>query len=119
MIRSNRVLRRNKIIVEVVRTHFQVLNHQIVETDEPPFTILANSRPMQNNETQFLPAGQRADFYRVLTCSEKLFVADDNAATTSDKIVNHLGFDWRVVGSKEWGDGGRHNTYTIIKIGHE
>lgn len=113
MIRSNSRLSRRKIKLTVIRQTVSVVDFENVTVDEPPFTVPANTRPLNDRETKFLQEGQRAESFRVLNCSETLLTADDKLGVVGDIIQNHLGFDWRVIGNKSWGDGTRHNSYTI------
>lgn len=115
MIRSNSILVGRKGPLSVVRFIVTEVDFEQVTTPQPPFTVRANSRPLNNQETRFLAEGQRAESFRVINCSERLFTADDKLGVVGDIIQAHLGFDWRVVGAKEWGDGTRHNSYTIQK----
>lgn len=113
MIRSNSILSRRKTLLTVIRQVVSIVNFENVTVDLPPFTVPANTRPLNDRETAFLKEGQKAESFRVLNCSETLLTADDKLNVVGDIIQNLLGFDWRVVGSKTWGSGGRHNSYTI------
>ena len=117
MIISNRILAARKKPITVVSVTTAIVNHKNVETESAPFTVLGNSRPVNDADTKFLPEGQRADFYRVFNTSTKLRTTDDKASVKGDIIKNHLGFNWRVVRQKTWGRGDRHNAYVIIKTG--
>lgn len=113
MIRSNTIFMRRKTRLTVISHTVSVVDFENVTVELPSFTVPANTRPLNDRETKFLEEGQRAESFRVLNCSETLLTADDKLGVVGDIIQNHLGFDWRVVGSKPWGDGTRHNSYTI------
>lgn len=98
-------------------TTVTVVNHQLQESRGTPFTVLANSRPLNSKETEFLSEGQRADDFRVFNCETNLQVADDKNEQAGYIVTAHLGFEWRLVGEKSWGDESRHNYYMMQKIG--
>jgi hypothetical protein len=52
----------------------------------------------------------------MVNCDDVLFAADDKLGVVGDIIVNHLGFDWRVIQAISWGPGTRHNSYQIQKF---
>lgn len=116
-IRSNRVLTRRKSLVTIIPVTVTVVNHQLQSTRGTPFTVLANSRPLNSRETEFLAEGQRADDFRIFNCETNLQVADDKNEQAGAIVTNHLGFEWRLVGEKNWGTGNRHNYYMMQKIG--
>lgn len=114
-IRSSRILRHKKGPLQVVSFTSAKVDHEWVNTAQPPRTVLASSRPLAKAEVQLLLEGQRRDDYRMVNCDDKLFAADDKLGIIGDIIQNHLGFDWRVIQAIEWGDGNRHNSYQIQK----
>lgn len=116
MIRSSRILAGRKQRMTALRPDMQKIDHEWVEVGTVEFSIFASSRPLGMKEAQMLEEGQRSDEFRVINCDEELFAADDKLGVVGDIIPNHLGFDWRVVGSTRWGDGSRHNSYKLQKF---
>lgn len=116
VIRSDLVLRSRKGPLTVQRYDVAKVDFEYVRTPQALFTVLANPRPLNDKETQFLSEGQRADSLRVINTSTRLRTADDKLGAVGDEILGHLGFDWRVVGDKPWGQGDRHNWYMIEKF---
>lgn len=116
MIRSNRILPHKKVRLQLVRVVSTFADAEFTNTEQPAVSILASSRPLSKKETEFLADGQRRDDYRMINCEDKLFATDDKLGVVGDIIANHLGFDWRVIQSIEWGDGTRHNSYQIQKF---
>lgn len=113
-IQSSRILPHKKRKLNCQRQAMQFIDHEWVKDGTPQeFTVFASHRPLTKQEQQLLPEGARSDNYRVINCDEELYVADDKLQVTGDIIVGVLGFDWRVVGSTRWGEGNRHNSYTI------
>lgn len=115
-IRSSHILRHKKKRLQVVRVSSQLVDHEYVNMELPPFPVLASSRPLSKKEVEFLPEGQRRDDYRMINCNDKLFAADDKLGVVGDIILGELGFDWRVIQAIEWGEGQRHNSYQIQKF---
>jgi hypothetical protein len=115
-IRSSRILRNKKGPLKVSSVTSTLVDHEYVNVQQPARTIYASQRPLTKKETDFLPEGQRADYYRMVNCDDKLFAADDKLGVIGDIIVGLLGFDWRVIQAIEWGAGDRHNSYQIQKF---
>lgn len=116
MIRSSRILAHNKRRMTALRPVMEKIDLEWKETSATPITIFASSRPLGMKEAQMLEEGQRSDEFRVINCDEELFAADDKLGVVGDIIPNHLGFDWRVVGSTRWREGSTHNSYKLQKI---
>lgn len=118
MIRSNRILVRHKQATKlhVKRPTVEIVDFEAVTTYAVIPSVVGFSRPLSERETKFLADGERADDFRVFDSSSQLYAADDKLGVTGDIIFDHLGFDWRIVGAKTWGDGSRHNWYKIQKI---
>lgn len=115
-IRSSRILRNKKGLLKVSSIVSTLVDHEYVNVEQPLRDIFASQRPLSKKETEFLPEGQRADYYRMVNCDDKLFAADDKLGVIGDIIVGLLGFDWRVIQAIEWGAGDRHNSYQIQKF---
>lgn len=115
-IRSSRILRHKKTRLQAQSFVSTKVDHEWINAPQPLRNIFASSRPLSKAETQFLKEGQRRDDYRMINCDDVLFAADDKLGVTGDIIVNHLGFDWRVIQSLSWGSGTRHNSYQIQKF---
>ncbi len=115
-IRSSRLLRNKKKLLNVVRVNSQLVDHEYTNVELPPFPVFASSRPLSKKETEFLTEGQRRDDYRMINCDDKLFAADDKLGIVGDIILGELGFDWRVIQAIEWGEANRHNSYQIQKF---
>lgn len=115
-IRSSRILRHKKSTLYAQSFVSTKVDHEWVNTAQPARPIFASSRPLSKAETQFLKEGQRRDDYRMVNCDDVLFAADDKLGVVGDIIVNHLGFDWRVIQAISWGTGTRHNSYQIQKF---
>jgi len=119
MIRSSNILKHRKGPIIVASYDANTVDYEGVQVENGRKTIFSFSRPLNDRETRFLKEGQRSDHFRVLNYSGRLSIADDILGVVGDTIENHLGFRWRVVGGKEWGDATQHSNYMIQKIGVE